>query len=267
MVLRSISPLRLRMVLAWLAGCLSSVALPCLAQVTFSLVDNTPYDKQMARVSSVLVSANYHASGELSLAKIDEWMSQLRAIPYQYSKEWKTPEEVQFERVADCKGKAVALYEKMRVNGEKNVRLIIGKRCAEALVTHAWLEWKTGDGNYILDPTFDSMATSEVQDGWTYIPFYAYEGAQRYQAILAPVVTQTVTAHKLESPSQGLTATASIHSPTCFGGESSDRVRRRIDYTSHRRQRRNCRLVQGVTVAARRDYVMQLARMEWQWTP
>jgi len=43
--------------------------------------------------------------------------------------EWKTPEEVQTSAFADCKGKALALYNNaMHSRGAQNVWLVIGKR-------------------------------------------------------------------------------------------------------------------------------------------
>ena len=42
--------------------------------------------------------------------------------------EWKTPDEVHLGAYADCKGKAVALYNAMHARGAENVRLVIGKR-------------------------------------------------------------------------------------------------------------------------------------------
>jgi hypothetical protein len=75
-------------------------------------------------------------------------MGDLRGIPYGFSQEWKTPHEVYFGGAADCKGKAVALYEKMHEHGADNVRLVIGRRTATSAKTHAWLEWNTANGTY-----------------------------------------------------------------------------------------------------------------------
>ena len=44
-------------------------------------------------------------------------MADLRSIPYGYTMHWKTPAEAQSGEPADCKAKAVALYEKMNANG------------------------------------------------------------------------------------------------------------------------------------------------------
>ena len=107
----------------------------------------------------------------------------LRAIPYGFSMEWKTPAEVQSEPAADCKGKAVALYDLMRGHGADNLRLIIGKRTWISQKTHAWLEWTTAAGTYVLDPTINSSALSaERLGGSSYIPLYAYAGERKYRA-------------------------------------------------------------------------------------
>ena len=95
----------------------------------------------------------------------------------------KLPRRCKPAPVADCKGKAVALYQKMHANGAKNVRLVIGKRAFTSRKTHAWLEWNTNGQSYVLDPTFNWAATRSEQIGSrSYIPLYAYAGARKYRA-------------------------------------------------------------------------------------
>lgn len=109
--------------------------------------------------------------------------NQLAAIPYQYSQQWKTPAQVHSDVVADCKGKAILLYAILRAKGAMHVRFVIGKRHIDDLRTHAWLEWDTTSGTYLLDPTFNSaIERIEVQDPATYIPHYAYNGSRKYRA-------------------------------------------------------------------------------------
>ena len=94
-----------------------------------------------------------------------------------------TPEEVQLGAYADCKGKAVALYNAMHSRGADNIRLVIGKRLWTSRKTHAWLEWQTANGNYILDPTINWAAFRADRAGRSsYIPLYAYAGAQKFRA-------------------------------------------------------------------------------------
>jgi hypothetical protein len=118
-------------------------------------------------------------------------MADLRAVPYRYSKHWQTPTEVNLEQAADCKGKAVALYAQMRRSGAKNVRIVIGKHHIYDLATHAWLEWETAAGSYMLDPTFNEMPVKATElDPMTYVPFFAYDGEYKYRVanggLLAP---------------------------------------------------------------------------------
>jgi hypothetical protein len=77
----------------------------------------------------------------------------------------------------------VALYAEIRRNGAENVRVVIGKRHIYASVTHAWLEWETNEGSYVLDPTFNEMPIKTAElDPMTYVPFYAYDGEHKYRA-------------------------------------------------------------------------------------
>lgn len=146
-------------------------------------VGSTPYDRQMARIRPVL-TAPAHASGsQVSLAIVNHWMADLRSIPYGFTTLWKTPAEAQSGAPADCKAKAVALYEKMRANGVTNVRLVIGKRTATSQQTHAWLAWDTDSGSYVLDPTFNWAACTTTQVGKrNYQPLYAYAGSKKFRA-------------------------------------------------------------------------------------
>lgn len=159
------------------------VSISCFAQTTFLSVECTPYDEQMASVSPVLKASTDPKPDQTSLVAINQWMIQLRAMPYCYSKRWKTPVEVNSEMTGDCKGKAVALYEKLRANGARDARLIIGRLRARDRRTHAWVEWETGQQTFLLDPTLNWTATrAERQDKSTYIPLYAYEGGHKYRA-------------------------------------------------------------------------------------
>ena len=115
-------------------------------------------------------------------------MSDLRSIPYGFTTFWKTPAEAQSGEPADCKAKAVALYEKMRDNGATNVRLVIGKRTSTSRQTHAWLAWDTENGSYVLDPTFNWTACTSSQAGKrNYQPLYAYAGSKKFRAASALV--------------------------------------------------------------------------------
>jgi predicted transglutaminase-like cysteine proteinase len=154
-----------------------------LADALFLTVKATPYDRQMARIRPVLLSPSRSDRSKVSLVAVNQWMSDLRSIPYGFSVMWKTPAETQSGAPADCKAKAVALYEKMRANGATNVRLVIGKRTSSSVRTHAWLAWERNNVSFILDPTFNSTAYTANQLGKrNYQPLYAYAGAKRFRA-------------------------------------------------------------------------------------
>ena len=146
-------------------------------------VSSTPYDNQMARIRPVLTTSNRAASNAVSMRIVNQWMGDLRSIPYGYTLVWKTPAEAQSGAPADCKAKAVALYEKMQAAGAKNVRLVIGKRTSTSRQTHAWLAWDTENGSYVLDPTFNWTACTSSQVGRSnYQPLYAYAGHKKFRA-------------------------------------------------------------------------------------
>ena len=164
--------------------CLS--CLSAFAQSAYVTVNSTPYDRQMSRIQPVLVSSAGHKDQSVSLSLVNSWIGNLRAIPYGFSMDWKTPQEVQLGAYADCKGKAVALYNAMHSRGADNVRLVIGKRTWTSRKTHAWLEWTTAAGTYILDPTINWSALRAERTGRSsYIPLYAYAGAKKFRAASA----------------------------------------------------------------------------------
>ena len=165
------------------AACLCLGATSCLADTGFLMVTSTPYDRQMTPVSRVLNSTAGTLASRTSLVTVNHWLTNLRAMPYHYSPEWKTPAQVNADLAADCKGKAILLYAIMRANGATHIRFVIGKHHIADQRTHAWLEWETTRGTYLLDPTFNT-AVERVSDydPARYIPHYAYNGAQKYRA-------------------------------------------------------------------------------------
>jgi predicted transglutaminase-like cysteine proteinase len=173
------------------------------AQPALFEVASTPYDKQMARVEPTLTAPSGYTFDRISFTLVNEWISQLRAMPYRYSREWHTPSEVEAARAADCKGKAMVLYDWLQLNGATDVRFVIGKRRATALLTHAWLEWGTKTGVYVLDPTFNWAARAKLQDRSTYIAFYAYKGHHKYQVADSAFVSRRRDTRSPAAPSQG----------------------------------------------------------------
>jgi predicted transglutaminase-like cysteine proteinase len=146
------------------------------------MVASTPYDRQMSPVEPVLNSAAGALACRTSLTKVNQWLTNLRAIPYRYSLRWKTPAQVHSDPTADCKGKAILLYALMRAHGARHVRFVIGKRHIADQRTHAWLEWETTKGTFLLDPTFNTAVEQISSDPARYLPHYAYNGARKYRA-------------------------------------------------------------------------------------
>ena len=155
----------------------------CYADALFTSVKATPYDRQMARIRSTLASGRGGSAKSVSLPAVNHWMSELRNVPYAYQRVWQTPRQVESGAPADCKGKAVALYRRMKANGARNLRLVIGRRSMWSGTTHAWLEWNTARGNYVLDPTFHPNAIPSAKLGThSYVPLYAYAGRRKFRA-------------------------------------------------------------------------------------
>jgi hypothetical protein len=173
------------------------------AQSTLLEVDSTPYDHQMERVQSTLTAPAGYIFDEISMSLVNEWMIELRALPYRYSREWRTPSEVEGAKTADCKGKAITLYDRMQLNGACNVRFIIGKRRASDLLTHSWVEWQPGAITYILDPTFNWIAAIKGADRSRYVAFYAYEGPHKYLIGDPALVSRNLGRRIPVAPSQG----------------------------------------------------------------
>jgi predicted transglutaminase-like cysteine proteinase len=167
-----------------LTAALLSIAAPsAFADALLFAVNATPYDRQMARIRPVLTAPGRTSSNRVSLNIVNHWMGDLRSIPYGFTAMWKTPAEAQSGAPADCKAKAIALYEKMRANGATNVRLVIGKRTSSSRKTHAWLAWDTQNVSYVLDPTFNWTALTARRVGTrNYQPLYAYAGKRKFRA-------------------------------------------------------------------------------------
>lgn len=178
----------------------------CLAQSTFFEVPSTPYDHQMERVQPILTAPSAYGFYGPSLDRVNGWMMELRNMPYQYSHQWRTPLEVRMDGVGDCKGKALVLYGWMRSSGANNVRLVIGKRRIEDSLTHAWLEWDTTAGTFLLDPTFNWSVAAKMQDSQTYVPFYGYGSGHKYRATNSLFVNRTIATHNPAAPAHGTIA-------------------------------------------------------------
>jgi hypothetical protein len=186
MVLVNIVPFGPRRILL-LAAAFSALSIAtCFADSLLVTAKKTPYDHQMARIQPALnVPTSLHRS-VLTLSLVNQWIGELRAIPYSYSMEWKTPNEIAHAPTADCKGKAVTLYQRMRENGARNLRLVIGKRTPVSRRTHTWVEWTSASVTFVLDPTINwvAQAVNEIPEN-SYVPYYAFAGSRKYRAAAA----------------------------------------------------------------------------------
>jgi hypothetical protein len=182
-------------IVSLLTACLGLNAASSLAQPLFFTVASTPYDRQMSPISPFLNSPAGPSARQTSLATLNQWIASLRAIPYRYSTQWKTPAQVDSDVAADCKGKAILLYAILRANGATHVRFVIGKHHVADARTHAWLEWDTTHGTLLLDPTFNSSVERvEEHDPATYVPHFAYNGSRKYRASYYPPSYPSVVA-------------------------------------------------------------------------
>ena len=175
------------------------------AQTGFFEVVYTPYDHQMARIQPVLTSPPHYAANRISLALVNGWMIDLRGMPYRYSHQWRTPFEVEIAKTADCKGKALVLYDRMQLYGATNLRFVIGKRRTTDSLTHAWLEWDTTGGTLLLDPTFNWTASFKTPDQWSYVAFYSYAGSHKYQAAGSLLARNSLARRTPAAPAHGVT--------------------------------------------------------------
>lgn len=191
MIFISINPFALKRFFFFLLAVVGLSCASCFGDTLFLKVKNTPYDIQMSRIRPVLLSETQPARRGVSLGMVNRWMGELRSIPYGFTKEWKTPSETQSGEPADCKAKSVALYKTMLDNGARNLRLVIGKRASTSRSTHAWVEWDSEAGSYVLDPTINWRAyrTSDLGRR-SYIPSYAFEGSRKFRAAPAALVAQ-----------------------------------------------------------------------------
>jgi hypothetical protein len=186
MVLVSIVPFPPTRIL-FLATVFSALSIAtCFADSLLVPAKKTPYDHQMARIQPVLNAPTSLRHSVLPLSLVNQWIGELRAIPYSYSMEWKTPSEIAHAPAADCKGKAIALYQRMRENGARNLRLVIGTRTPVSRCTHTWIEWTSASVTFVLDPTINwvAQAVNEIPEN-SYVPYYAFAGSRKYRAAAA----------------------------------------------------------------------------------
>jgi len=191
MIFISINPFALKRSFFFILAVIGLSCASCFGGSLLLRVTHTPYDIQMSRIRPFLLAEYHSTGGKVSLMMVNRWIGDLRSIPYGFTKEWKTPVETQSGAPADCKAKAVALYQTMLEHGAAGVRLVIGKRTSTSRSTHAWLEWDLDGGNYVLDPTINWKAfRARDSERRSYFPLYVFEGARKYRVASTALVAQ-----------------------------------------------------------------------------
>ncbi len=139
----------------------------------------TPYDRDVARFANYFPAAQ--AVQSVSIADVARLMGPIHRLPYRFSKDWKTPAQLQREGAVDCKGKSIALLAALQQADAGQVSLVIGLRSPRSAEPHAWLLWNYQGRDYILDPTFDNrpIPASSVRRGhyradYVYNPNFTY---------------------------------------------------------------------------------------------
>jgi len=117
-----------------------------------------------------------------TLEQVNRWVRQLRCVRYEFSNQWKTPDEFRASAAGDCKAKCVSLYYLMKAHGAQNLMLVVGRESISQRGSHAWLIWKNGSQYYILDPT-NRSAAMELHgfDAERYIPHYAFSNGGKFR--------------------------------------------------------------------------------------
>ena len=68
---------------------LSLAASSAFADALLFTVNATPYDRQMTRIRPVLTAATRASGNQVSLSAVNQWMADLRSIPYGFTMHWK----------------------------------------------------------------------------------------------------------------------------------------------------------------------------------
>jgi hypothetical protein len=148
-------------------------------------VSATPYDSQMQPILPILESdSSGGTSPGVTIPQVNRWMRQLHDIPYHYTSSWAGCANVNACGTADCKGKALALYQRMKASGATGLYLMIGLKDSDNSQTHVWLLWKYDGSLYNLDPTFENRAFPKNDfDRSSYRPSYSYSGDSKFSVV------------------------------------------------------------------------------------
>src|SRR6266480_2425260 len=94
MVFVNITPFPPRRIFVLVAALFALSIASCFAQPILLSAKSTPYDRQMARIQPVLNTSASVQHAVVPLSLVNQWIGELRAIPYSFSMEWKTPNEI-----------------------------------------------------------------------------------------------------------------------------------------------------------------------------
>lgn len=180
------------------------------SDLRFDVVSVTPYDAQLHRVHRYLNTKAATRSSKLSLTQVNEWMDQLRDVPYEFSASWKTPDELRSSAKGDCKAKSISLFYLMKASGAKNLLLVIGREKYSRPESHAWLIWQVGGNHYLLDPTHNSKAVQmQAFDPDRYIPHFAYSAKKKFRPGIVAPASLSMAAPRTYEHSPGIPLLAS----------------------------------------------------------
>ena len=121
---------------------------------------------------------------------VNQWIGDLRSIPYGFTKEWKNPTETQSGSPADCKAKAVALYDRMQIHGATNLRLSSASAPRPAVQRTPGWNGKHGTANMFWTPQLTGRHIKAGMWAGAYIPLYAFEGTRKFRAAPATLMAQ-----------------------------------------------------------------------------
>src|SRR6266487_4527946 len=91
MVFVGITPFPPRRIFVLVAALFALSIASCFAQPILLSAKITPYDRQMARIQPVLNTSASVQHAVLPLSLVNQWIGELRTIPYSFSMDRKTP--------------------------------------------------------------------------------------------------------------------------------------------------------------------------------
>lgn len=155
--------------------------------------DNTPYDRYMTPVRTVLSKPG---SNKPSMDQVKKLMIQGRNFRYRMENPYVAamPETTAKKHSGDCKDKALWLCDQL---GDSEVRFVIGKTEPGIRLSHAWVMWKNEGRWWLLDCTLRrAPIPADDLPSNRYIPLYSYSKSSTFrhaatQVGLAQVASKT----------------------------------------------------------------------------